>query len=186
MYNKEFKGDVCSHKHSFFLDNFFRRLIQPPGPIVKEFVRPGHTVVDLGCGPGYFSLEMACLVGDGGQVICVDLQREMLAIVGNKAGKRNLSHRIRTHQCTQDRIGLGPDVQADFILAFYMVHETPDPAAFLAEVKTLLKTGGRFLVIEPRFHVSKSDFRKTLVMAEDAGLKPADYPKGGLRALFTK
>ena len=85
MYNKNFKGDVCSHSHSFFLDNFVRRLIQNPKRIIGEYIQKGDTIIDLGCGPGYFSIDMAELTGDTGKVIAVDLQKEMLAKVGKKA-----------------------------------------------------------------------------------------------------
>ena len=67
MYNKKFKGDVCSHSHSFFLDNFVRRLIQNPKRITGEYIREGDTVLDLGCGPGYFSINMATLTGTAGK-----------------------------------------------------------------------------------------------------------------------
>jgi len=135
MYNKAYKGDVCSHDHSFFLDNFIRRLIQNPRKIVGEYIHNGDTVVDLGCGPGYFSIDMAKMVGESGHVIAVDLQPEMLEKVKKKAKKFNLSKRITLHNCPQDKIGLNQDVKADFVLAFYMVHETPDPVKFLQEVK---------------------------------------------------
>ena len=87
MYNKNYTGDVCSHDHSFFLDNFIRRLIQNPRKIVGEYIHNGDTVVDLGCGPGYFSIDMAKMVGESGHVIAVDLQPEMLEKVKKKAKK---------------------------------------------------------------------------------------------------
>jgi ubiquinone/menaquinone biosynthesis C-methylase UbiE len=178
MYNKEFKGDVCSHSHSFFLDNFIRRIIQNPKRILGDYIREGNTVIDLGCGPGYFSIEMARLAGRTGKVIAVDLQQEMLAKVGKKAAARDLSERIHLHQCDQTRIGLPPGTTADFILAFYMVHETPDTAAFLGQVKELLKPGGRFLLVEPIFHVSKAQFETVLASAGKIGFEPIDRPKG--------
>ncbi|MBU2481355.1 MAG: SAM-dependent methyltransferase, partial [Proteobacteria bacterium] len=70
MYNKKFKGDVCSHSISFILDNFFRRILQNPEKIVKEYIGNGDTVIDLGCGPGFFSIEMAKMVGTTGKVYC--------------------------------------------------------------------------------------------------------------------
>jgi hypothetical protein len=41
MYNKEYKGDICSHTHAFFLDNFLRRLVQNPKKIVGEYIKKG-------------------------------------------------------------------------------------------------------------------------------------------------
>jgi ubiquinone/menaquinone biosynthesis C-methylase UbiE len=187
MYNKNFKGDVCSHSHSFFLDNFIRRIIQNPKRILGDYIREGDTIIDLGCGPGYFSIDMAELTGETGKVIAVDLQKEMLAKVGKKAAARHLAERIHLHQCDQNFIGLAPETKADFILAFYMVHETPDPVAFLEQVKELLKPGGRFLLVEPIFHVSKVQFKNMLASALKVGFKKLDMPrrKGGRSMLLS-
>lgn len=187
MYNKEFTGDVCSHSHSFFLDNFVRRLIQNPKRIIGEYIREGDTIIDLGCGPGYFSIDMAELTGETGKVIAVDLQKEMLAKVGEKACSKNLSERIHLHQCDQNFIGLPPETKADFILAFYMVHETQDLGAFLEQVKELLRPGGKFLLVEPMFHVSKIQFEKILESAGKIGFTRVDRPKkkGGRSVLLS-
>ncbi len=187
MYNREYKGDVCSHSHSFFLDNAFRRLIQSPGKIVGEYIKNGDTIVDLGCGPGYFSIDMAKMVGNTGQIISVDLQPEMLAKVKKKAKEQNLSRRIILHNCSQDRIGLSPDTAADFVLVFYMLHETPDPDKFLQEIKTFLKKDGKCLIVEPIFHVSKKHFHNMTKNIEDMGFTILGRPskKGGRSLLIS-
>jgi 2-polyprenyl-3-methyl-5-hydroxy-6-metoxy-1,4-benzoquinol methylase len=60
-------------------DNPFRRFFHNPAVILGDLVTPGQTVIDLGCGMGYFSLAMAKMVAPDGQVIAVDLQSQMLA-----------------------------------------------------------------------------------------------------------
>ena len=177
---------VCPHKFAFILDNWIRRLIQNPAKILAGYIQPGATVMDIGCGPGFFTIEMARMVGPEGKVIAIDLQPEMLASTLKKAARKGLSDRIITHQCAADRIGF--DQAADFILAYYMVHETPGPAAFLAEVKTMLKKNGRLLIVEPRMHVSKTAFTNMLAEAEKTGLKAEDFPskKGGYSALLSR
>ncbi len=186
MYNSSFKGDVCSHSHSIFLDNFIRRIFQNPKKIVGPYINPGDTVIDLGCGPGYFSIDMAKMVGSQGRVFSVDLQDEMLSKVAHKSGLKNLTDIIHLHQCSQDSIGLDPEVKADFILAYYMVHETMDHGEFLSQVKTLLKPGGQFLIVEPPFHVSKTLFEQIAKTALDTGfiLKERPSGKGGKSVLL--
>ncbi|THB76882.1 MAG: class I SAM-dependent methyltransferase [Desulfobacteraceae bacterium] len=188
MYNREYQGDVCSHSHSFFLDNFIRKLIQNPHRIVGQYIETGNTVIDLGCGPGFFSIAMAEMVGKEGKVYSVDLQPEMLDIVEKKAAKKNLTGRMIFHLCAQDTIGLEPEVKADFILAYYMVHETPDHAAFLGQVREVLKPGGRFLLVEPIFHVNRDHFNRITRDAEHAGLTVLGTPpgKGGRTLLLSK
>ena len=181
---KNISPHVCPHTISFFLDNWLRKLIQHPKRIAGPYIKTGDTVVDMGCGPGFFSIEMAKLVGPQGKVIAVDLQEKMLGHVKRKAAKHGMTERMEFHQCPQDSIGL--DCMADFILAYYMIHETPSPLGFLEETRGMLKDGGQLLVVEPKMHVSKSMFEEMLKDAERAGLKTADFPKhkGGRSALF--
>ncbi len=170
-------GRVCPHQAAFLLDNWLRRLLQPPHKILAGHIKPGDTVVDLGCGPGFFTIPMARLVGAEGTVVAVDLQLAMLAHVRRKAARRGLAARITCHACDPTQIGL--ELAADFILAWYMVHETPDPGAFFREVRTLLKADGRLLVVEPKMHVSRGGFENQQAEAEAAGLVRR-APFGGL------
>jgi ubiquinone/menaquinone biosynthesis C-methylase UbiE len=184
VYTKSEGPHVCSHKIGFMLDNWFRRVIQNPKKVVGEYIQRGNTVIDMGCGPGFFSIDMARMVGEEGMVIAVDLQEHMLSKVRKKAGKHGTLGQMTFHQCESDIIGL--NTKADFILAYYMIHETPDPGAFLAEMRTMLKEMGRLLVVEPKFHVSQKKFESLLKVAEKAGLKALDFPKGkgGRSVLF--
>ncbi len=177
MSKNNHKGDVCSHTHSFALDNVFRRLFQNPQKIVGEYVKKGDTIIDLGCGPGFFTVEMAKMAGPKGKVIAVDLQKQMLAKLEKKSKKLGLEARIVRHLCPEDAIGLGPDIAADFILAFYMIHETPDQKRFLEKIKPLLKKEGKLLIVEPMFHVSKKNFKRTEEITQKVGFSIIDRPK---------
>ncbi len=166
---------VCPHQISFFLDNWIRRLIQPPGKIVGPYIQEGNTVIDLGCGPGYFTIDMAKMVGEKGRVIAVDIQTKMLERVRKKAKKHGVANRIDFHTAGTDHIGLNQE--ADFILAFYMIHEVTDMKHTLRELKTLLNKGGKILAVEPKMHVSQAEFKTMLDYAEEIGLKAIDFPK---------
>ena len=187
MTTTQYKGDVCSIGHSFALDNFIRKIFQNPKKIVGSYINPGDTVIDLGCGPGFFSIEMARMVGSMGNVIAVDLQKEMLEKVKAKTDKYDLYDRMTLHQCNQYSLGIKSNVKADFILAFYMLHETPDQKHFLNEAKSLLKENGKFLIVEPLFHVSKKKFNTMIEDMKDTGFKILDKPskKGGRSLLLS-
>jgi len=165
---------VCPWWLSFTLNNVFRKMIQDPQHILAPLVRPGQVATDIGCGPGFFTLEMARLVGDRGKVFAVDLQEKMLQIVKQRAERAHLSGRIQFHQCRAQALGL--QEPCDFILAFYMVHEVPDAGSFLRELKSGLKPGGFFLLVEPKMHVSKTQFQKTVESAYAAGFRKLDVP----------
>jgi len=128
------------------------------------------TVLDVGCGPGFFSIEMAKLVGERGKVISADLQEGMLQKLGNKIRGTVLEGRIKCVKCDQDKINVSDTV--DFILAFYMVHEVPDKSAFFKQLKSVLSEQGQLLLVEPkRFHVSRKAFELTTKVAEQNGFR---------------
>jgi ubiquinone/menaquinone biosynthesis C-methylase UbiE len=170
-------GDICpcTPWTAAMLDNVFRTVFQNPKKIVGDYIRPGMTVMDIGCGPGFFSLAMAKMVGPGGIVISIDVQQEMLDLVKKKSEKLDLAGRILFHRGTPEAIGIHKN--ADFILSFYMVHEVPDRDAFFKEVSGLLNPTGRYLIVEPLFHVSEKAFEDTLGRARRAGFVVEKQPK---------
>ncbi len=134
------------------------------------------TVLDIGCGPGFFSVEMARMVGESGRVIAVDLQEGMLQKLKNKIQGTEIEKRIKLHKCKEDEIGVSEDI--DFVLAFYMVHEVPDQKKFFEEIKSILKPNGKVFIVEPKlFHVSRGAFKETIVNAEEIGLEPVEHPR---------
>ena len=159
---------VCPWQRGRLFDNFLRTLLRNPERLFAPYVRPGMTVMDLGCGAGFASIGLAKLVGQKGLVISADLQPEMLGMVSERAQRSGLSDRIRTHQCQPDRIGIYE--QLDFVVAFWMVHEVPDWQGFAKEIHALLKPEGRLFVAEPKMHVSYEDFETTIREAQDIGL----------------
>jgi ubiquinone/menaquinone biosynthesis C-methylase UbiE len=178
---------ICGHKHAYALNNRFRRIVQNPKAIVAEYVDAGDLVVDIGCGPGFFSIDMAQMVGPEGCVVAVDLQREMLEKTRIYAQVKGLEEHIMLHQCNQHELSLGA-IQADFILCYYMVHETPDPLAFFRQVVPHLKPTGLLLMVEPAFHVGKKKFKAIELSAIAAGLEIVARPskKGGPSLLLSK
>jgi len=139
---------ICSWKHAFALDNPIRRIIHNPQKILGGHIKPGQTVLDIGWGPGTFSIAMAKMVGELGKVIAVDVQEEMLQIVREKAAQRGLEPIIVTYKSGPERIGISEKV--DFALAFYMVHEVPNAEAFMKEIAFVLKPKGKLLIVEPK------------------------------------
>ena len=165
---------ICPWWLAYTFDNPLRKLVHNPRRMLAEYVRTGMTVMDVGCGMGYFSIGMAKLVGTQGSVISVDLQPQMLARVDKRARRANLSAIIQTRQCTARRIDIR--VPLDFILAFWMVHETPEPKYFLQQMRAPLKSEGTLLMTEPKFHVGPDMFGQELEMAEAVGFRVAGRP----------
>ena len=180
------KHHVCPRWLCFTFDNGIRRWIQNPDQIVKAYVREGDTVVDVGPGIGFFTIPMARLVGDRGQVIAVDIQEEMLAAISQRALRAGVAHRIRPQLASP--VSLNVTAMADFILAFWMAHEVPHQEKFFAQLYAILKADGKFLLAEPKLHVSRPQFDAAVGAARKAGFRLLDCPSVSLSlaALFVK
>jgi ubiquinone/menaquinone biosynthesis C-methylase UbiE len=165
--------EVFSAEKAGHLDTRFRRFLYRPDRLAKGYVQPGNTVLDFGCGPGFFTREFAKTVGDEGTVIAVDLQEEMLQILRHKLGPEGLLPRIRTHTCQPDSINLPADMNGTVDIAFtiFVVHEVPDTGKLFREIADLLKPNGLLYYTEPPLIVSGREFRENLSQAEAAGFR---------------
>ncbi len=169
------RNRVCPVEMAGSLDNKFRGWLQNPRKILGPYIKEGMTVLDFGCGSGYFTVDIARMVGKSGRVIAADLQDGMLQRLRNKIRGSDLEERITLHRCQKNKIGVSQNV--DFVLAFYMVHEVPDQNEFFRDIESILNPTGRVLIVEPPFHVSKAAFEQTISIARNAGLMAVDRPK---------
>lgn len=154
-----------------------RRLVEDPREILGRYVSPGATVVDVGSAMGFYSLELARLVGPRGRVVSLDIQQEMLDGLVKRARRKGLDAVIEPRLCTQDGLGIGDLTGiAELVAAFNVVHETARPTRFLGECAAALRPGGRLLVVEPKGHVTDVGFADTVSIVRSTGLDPAPAP----------
>jgi ubiquinone/menaquinone biosynthesis C-methylase UbiE len=168
---------VAKWYHLLVYPDWFRRLHQRPRRFLGELVKAGMTAADIGCGLGFYTIEMARMVGEKGRVIAVDFQPAMLRITARKARKARVSGRVRIIQCTQDDLMLAE--QVDFALSMWVAHEVTDRDRFFRQIRRMLKTDSRFLLVEPRFHVNKKLYEAICGDAEKTGLKKVCEPSVG-------
>ncbi len=156
-----------------------RRLHENPRSLLAPHVREGMRVLEPGPGMGFFTLELARLVGPRGRVVAVDLQERMLAALRRRAGRAGLADRIETRVCEPGDLGVGDLAGTiDFAVLIHMLHEVDDQAGFLRSLAAALKPGGAVLLIEPRGHVTAEAFEASLQRAAAAGLPVAERPAG--------
>ena len=167
---------VCPWWFGYTFDNALRGLFHNPDSLLGAYVSPGMRVMDLGCGLGFFSLAMARMVGPQGTVLAVDLQERMLSRVRKRALKAGLEERIRTRQCDKQDLGVAGE-DADFALAFWMVHEAPDQNRLFQQIHAGLRPGATLFVAEPKLDVREGYFATEIQRAERAGFTLEERPK---------
>jgi ubiquinone/menaquinone biosynthesis C-methylase UbiE len=130
------------HLFTGFIDRILakpiRYLFETPTRLLKGYIKHGMTVLDVGCGAGYYSLGMAQSVGPKGRVISVDTQPEAIATLMKKAEQVGLSERIETRICSEQDLGIsGLSGQIDFALAVYVLHHAADTSSLMNDVYRL-------------------------------------------------
>lgn len=144
----------CVHHHGgqdrlqnkiAFLEAAERRRAVPPEDVLEQVgLKPVDDVLDLGAGTGYLALPAAGMTK--GQVHALDVDADMLAMVGQKAQEAGLAN-VNLLQGSMESIPLA-DASVDVVLASLVLHEVRALDANLAQVARVLRPGGRFLCLE--------------------------------------
>ncbi len=112
---------------------------------VKKFgIMEGMTVVDYGCGPGRYATKIAEIVGEKGKVYALDIHELAIEAVGSKIKKYDIANiqpvLINGYDSTL------PDDTADVVYAIDMFFMIKEPAAFLGELRRIVKKDGRLVI----------------------------------------
>ncbi|MBP89522.1 MAG: SAM-dependent methyltransferase [Planctomycetaceae bacterium] len=110
--------------------------------------KPGMTVCDMGCGNGFYALQMAKIVGETGTVLGVDIQPEMLKLMQERAAKQKIKN-VKPVQGTLVDPKL-PDGKVDIILCADVYHEFSHPEHMLAAMRKSLSPKGVVVLLEFR------------------------------------
>jgi SAM-dependent methyltransferase len=161
-------------------------------------VAAGQTVVDLGCGPGFTSLDLAGLVGPAGRVVAVDASKTAIAQLARALGDRAIANVIGV-EGNAGAIDLGvwsPDV----VLSRWLFCFLPDPAAIVRRIADALAPGATLAVMDyahylavdtqPSAPIVRRVFRAVYDSWADAGgsldvagLLPTHFDAAGLRVI---
>ncbi len=117
--------------------------VKPRQLLLEAGLRRGRVFIDIGCGPGFFTLPASRIIGAKGMAYAVDTEPLMLA----ELKKRNPPSNIKYVVSRESSVPL-PDSTADFLLLVHVLHEAEDRYAFLMELKRLMKPGAKLLVVD--------------------------------------
>lgn len=140
---------VMGHQGAPWLDRPEREQEERPSRAVRELkLEPGMVVADFGAGSGYYTERLARAVGPTGKVLAVDLQPEMLQLVGARMKRLGLTN-VELVRSTEDDPRL-PAGTLDLILMVDVYHELAAPQRVLRAMKAALSPRGRIAIVEFR------------------------------------
>ena len=113
-------------------------------PFSMGRLNPGETVVDIGCGAGFDTLQAAIQVGLSGRVIAVDMTAAMREKTQKAASEAGLSN-VDVREGYAEELPV-EDASADVVISNGVINLTPDKAGTMREVYRVLKPGGRFQI----------------------------------------
>ncbi len=161
------KGKIYPARAASHLLNPLRFLVQPPRRVIRQMdLSPDHLVLEVGCGPGWFSKMLAAAVPQGHLTIC-DLQQGMLEIASVRLNSFGNFTAVQSDACSMPFA----DGQFDAILLSSVLGEFPDKNRCLGECARVLSPSGKVTVVETR---RDSDFipqRELIHLAQSAGLE---------------
>lgn len=112
-------------------------------------VKPGMTVCDMGCGNGFYTVQLAKLVGNKGKVYAVDIQPKMLEFLKERTDKNKVTDTVVPvlGELWDPKL---PEGKIDLILLVDVYHEFSHPEHMLAAMRKALAPGGRLVLVEYR------------------------------------
>ena len=111
-------------------------------------VKRGMTICDMGCGNGFYTLQLAKMVGEEGKVYGVDIQPEMLTFLQQRSAAENVTNIEPTlGTFTDPKL---PKGKIDLILLVDVYHEFSNPEQMLAAMRDALSPDGLCALVEFR------------------------------------
>lgn len=162
------RGAPCPAALGWLVDNPLRRRYMRP-VLDRVGLRPGEAVLELGPGPGAFTLEAARRVGPRGRLIAVDIQPAMIARLEEKVRAAGLEN-VETHVASAFELPL-PDSSVDRAFLITVLPEIPDQVRALREVHRVLKPGGILSITEEFYDPDYPRQKTTIAWAAAAGFE---------------
>lgn len=128
-------------------DAYLKSAVHASGVDLQKLVslvgqNPEARVLDMGCGGGHVSFQLAPHVGE---MVAFDLSQSMLDVVRDESSRRGLS--VSTQQGSVESLPFGDD-SFDYVVTRYSAHHWIDWQKALCECRRVLKPGGTFIVID--------------------------------------
>lgn len=161
---------VMGHLAASWLERPEREEEENPKKLIESLkVKEGDVIADIGAGSGYYSFRLSKLVGDKGKIMAVDIQKEMLDIINEKAKKEKVTN-IETVMGEEADPKL-KDNSIDLILLVDVYHEFNLPYEMTEKMVKAMKPGGRLVFVEFRLEDPKVPIKLVHKMTEKQVIK---------------
>lgn len=136
------------HQFANMLDHPLRMRYRNPIETLGDMgFAEGMTVLDLGCGTGTFTVEMARMVGSTGTIHAVDLQQSLLVQAATRVEQANLPASVHFHHSGAYQLPLEQST-IDLAVVIATLPQIPESQVALAELRRVIKPGGRLAISE--------------------------------------
>jgi ubiquinone/menaquinone biosynthesis C-methylase UbiE len=162
------KSAPCPASLAWIVDNPIRRRYMRP-VLGRIGICPGERVLELGPGPGAFTLGAAQRAGTEGHLIAVDIQPEMIAQVERRVGEAGLTN-VETHVASAHNLPLDSE-SVDRAFLITVLPEIPDRKRALAELRRVLRPGGMLSITEEFYDPDYLFLPETIQLVEAAGFR---------------
>lgn len=136
------------HQAAALLEHPLRLRYRNPAETLGLFgVNAGMTILELGCGSGLFTVELARMVGEEGVIHAIDIQAPLVERARQRAIDAGVGNQVQVHHSGAGDLPL-PDESIDLAMAIATLGEIPGCIGALREVHRVLKPGGRLAISE--------------------------------------
>ena len=158
----------CPASLSWLVDNPLRHCYM--GPVLDRIgIRPGERVLELGPGPGAFTVGAARRVGAEGRLIAVDIQPQMIDRVEKRVREEGLTN-VETHVASAHDLPIA-DQSVDRAFLITVLPEIPEPGRALAELHRVLQPGGVLSITEEFYDPHYLFLPETIRLVGAAGFR---------------
>jgi ubiquinone/menaquinone biosynthesis C-methylase UbiE len=168
---------VMGHSAADWLERPEREKEEQPAkllPLLK--LKEGDAVADIGAGSGYYTFRLSPLVGDKGKIYAVDIQKEMLDIIRQRAKAKQVTNVVPVMGKISDP--KLPEAGIDLILMVDVYHEFSHPYEMTEAMVKSLKPGGRLVFLEFRLEDELVPIKLVHKMSEKQVIKEmAAFPQ---------
>ena len=160
----------CPAALAGLVDNSIRQRYMRPVPD-RIGIQPGESVLELGPGPGFFTVEAAQRAGPEGRLVAVDIQPKMIALLEQRLQQAGVTN-VETYVANAHELPIA-DASLDRAFLVTVLPEIPDPPRALAELHRTLKPGGVLSITEEFLDPDYPLAAETIRRVEAAGFRLA-------------